>query len=255
MDGHAKRKVALGVAAGLLLVGGGGAFAATKLMTPQQESQAVINDAANRLGVQPSQLSDALKKALEDRVDEAVSSGQITKAQGDAMKKDIESGDVPLIFPGKPGLGPGPGDKFGFGRMHAGGGKLDAAAKAIGITEAQLQTELQNGKTLAQIATEHGKTADDVVNALVADAQTKLNAAVKAGKLTQDQADAMLKDLKSHITDLVNGTMPEGPWGHYDGDHDGPPAGMPGFRRFRGGAFTGPPPAPQGAVGAPVNTA
>lgn len=107
MEAHAKRNVALGVAAGLLLVGGGGAFAASKLMSPQQESQAVINDAANRLGVQPSQLTDALKKALEDRVDSAVAAGEITKAQGDAMKKQIESGDLPLFFAGHPHGGPG----------------------------------------------------------------------------------------------------------------------------------------------------
>jgi polyhydroxyalkanoate synthesis regulator phasin len=260
MEAHAKRKVALGVAAGLLLVGGGGAFAASKLMTPQQQSQAVINDAANRLGIEPSKLSAALKQALEDRVDAAVASGQITKAQGDKFKAAIESGDVPLIFAGHPGGGPG--GRFGFGFRHPGfGDKLDAAATAIGITEAQLQTELQSGKTLAQIAKDHGKTADDVVNALVADAQKKLDAAVKAGKLTQSQADAMLSDLKSHITDMVNGTAPKGPWGHYDGDHDGDHGGMPGFRQYRqfrgsgNGAFTGPPPAPQGAVGAPVNIA
>jgi hypothetical protein len=244
MEAHAKRNVVLGIAAGLLLLGGGGAFAASKLMSPQQESQAIINDAANRLGVQPSQLSDALKKALEDRVDAAVSSGEITKAQGDEMKQQIESGDVPLLFAP---LMKGPGFRFGF---EVGGpmGKLDAAAKAIGITDAQLQTELQSGKTLAQIAKEHGKTADDVVNALVADAQAKLDTAVKAGKLTQAQADAMLKDLKSHITDLVNGTAPKGPWGDHDGDHGGLP-GFREFRRFRGGAFVGPPPAPQLAPG------
>ena len=252
MEAHAKRNVALGVAAGLLLVGGGGAFAASKLLSPQQESQAVINDAANRLGVQPSQLTDALKKALEDRVDSAVAAGDITKAQGDAMKKQIESGELPLIFAGHPHGGPG---GFGFdhhGPMHAG---LDAAAKAIGITEAQLQTELQSGKTLAQVAKEHGKTADDVVSALLADAKTKLDAAVTAGRLTQSQADAMLSDLKTHLADLVNGTAPKDPWGDHDGDHGGMPGGLPGFRHFRGGSFTGPPPGSQGAVGAPVDTA
>src|SRR5262245_34617504 len=154
MEAHAKRKVAVGVAAGLLLVGGGGAYAASKLMTPQQESQAVINDAANRLGIDPSKLSTALKQALEDRVDAAVASGQITKAQGDSFKAAIEAGNVPLIFAGpEGGFGPGgPRGKFGFGFGHPGGDKLDAAAKAIGITEAQLQTELRSGKTLAQIA-------------------------------------------------------------------------------------------------------
>jgi len=162
-------------------------------------------------------LSDALKKALEDRVDEAVSSGQITKAQGDTMKAKIEAGGIPLFF-GPPdggfgGRGGFDGPRgFGLGVGPVGAG-LDSVATALGITESQLQTELQSGKTLAQIATDHGKTAADVVNALVADAQSKLDAAVKAGKLTQSQADALESDLKSKITDLVNGTMPDGRFG------------------------------------------
>ena len=80
--------------------------------------------------------------------------------------------------------------------MHHGGAGLDAAAKYLGVTEAQLRTELQNGKTLADVAKAHGKTVDGLVNALVADAQTKLDAAVKAGSLTQAQANEMLSELK-----------------------------------------------------------
>ena len=54
MDMNAKRKVVVGIAAGLLLVGAGGAFAAGKLTSPKEERQAVINDAAKRLNVRPS---------------------------------------------------------------------------------------------------------------------------------------------------------------------------------------------------------
>jgi hypothetical protein len=226
MDMNAKRKLVIGVAAGLLLAGAGGAFAAGKLTSPKEERQAVINDAAKRLGVEPAKLSDALTKALEDRVDAAVSAGSITKAEGDALKARIEAGDAPGLFGGGQH-----GRRFDFGRHHGPG--LDAAAKYLGLTDAQLRTELENGKSLADVAKALGKTADGVVNALVADAKTKLDAAVKAGRLTQAQADEMLSDLKGHITDLVNGTFP----GPRPGDHDGDSHG------FHGGAFFGPPPA------------
>jgi hypothetical protein len=226
MDMNAKRKVVIGVAAGLLLVGAGGAFAAGKLTSPKEERQAVINDAAKRLGVEPAKLSDALTKALEDRVDAAVADGRITKAEGEALKARIEAGDAPLFFGGGSHHG-----HPGFGHHHGPG--LDAAAKYLGMTEAQLRTELVSGKSLADVAKAHGKTVDGLVTALVDDAKTKLDAAVKAGRLTQAQANEMLSDLKQHVTNLVNGSFPARPFGDHDGDGHG----------FRGGAFSGPPPA------------
>ena len=75
-------RIVAGTLAGLAVAGGGAAVAATQFTSPKQESQAIINDAANQLGVQPTQLSNALKKALENRVDAAVTAGRLTKQQG-----------------------------------------------------------------------------------------------------------------------------------------------------------------------------
>lgn len=47
-----------------------------------------------------------------------------------------------------------------------GGDALDTAAIYIGITEAQLRTELQAGKTLAEVAIANGKTRDGLIAAL-----------------------------------------------------------------------------------------
>ena len=219
MDINATRKVVIGAATALLLVGAGGAFAAGRLSSPKEESQAVINDAAKQLGVEPAKLTAALKKALENRVDAAVADGRLTKEQGEAVKARIEAGGVPLGFgagPHRSGFGPG------FGQRRVGAG-LDAAAKYLGITEAQLRAELENGKTLAQVANAHDKTAGGLVDALVADAKTKLDAAVKAGRLTQSQANDMLSDLKEHLTDFVNGKAPARPFGPGGFRHHGGP--------------------------------
>src|SRR5919201_1044571 len=88
-------KVIAGAVAGLAVAGGGAAVAATQFGSPK-ENQAVLNDAAKQLGVQPSALSAALKKALENRVDAAVAAGRLTKAEGDELKQRIELGDVPV---------------------------------------------------------------------------------------------------------------------------------------------------------------
>lgn len=212
-------KLVIGAAAVAAIAGGSAALAASDSSSPSQESQAIINDTAQRLGISPAKLSDALKQALLDRVDAAVAAGRITKAEGDSLKQRINSNAFPLIGGGRPDF-----RHFGFF------GKLDAAADYLGLTEAQLHSELASGKTLAQIAKDHGKPAEGLVNALVGAAKQRLDAAVKAGRLTQAQADQMLSDLHSRITDLVNGKLPA-PSG--DGFRR-PPGFHPGFRHFFG---------------------
>jgi hypothetical protein len=187
------RKIAVGGAALAATVGAGGAIAATQL-DPKQESQAVVEDAAEQLGVEPSELSEALKDALANRVDEAVEAGQLTEEQGAELKERIESGDVPLLGLGGPGLGH---------RVHH-VGDLDAAASYLGMTEASLMAAIEDGKTLAEIAEDRGKSVEGLVNALVEDAEAELQAAVDAERLTDAQRDSIVSGLKERITHLVN---------------------------------------------------
>src|SRR5215467_7185008 len=143
MASSVKPRVIAGAVAGLAVAGGGAALAADQLGgSPQQENQAVVNDAAKQLGVTPGALSSALKKALENRVDAAVAAGRLTKAQGDELKQRIESGDMPLF------AGPGLRMHHMFGMVGHG---LDAAASYLGLSEDQLRTQLENGKTLADV--------------------------------------------------------------------------------------------------------
>lgn len=55
-----------------------------------------------------------------------------------------------------------------FERGPFGGDALATAAAYIGITEAQLRSELQAGKTLAEVAIANGKTRDGLIAALTA---------------------------------------------------------------------------------------
>ena len=55
---------------------------------------------------------------------------------------------------------------------------LATAAAYIGISEADLRTELQTGQTLAQIAVAHGKTRDGLIAALSAEATKQITTAV-----------------------------------------------------------------------------
>ena len=125
-----KRKVMAASVAALAVGGTGAGLAATKLtsQTPSEESKAIVNDAAQNLGVEPAKLSAAIKQALADRVDAAVKAGRLTKEQGVELKARIASDDFPLFGP--PGGGPG---HHGFVGPH-GMGALAAAATYLGVT-------------------------------------------------------------------------------------------------------------------------
>jgi hypothetical protein len=225
-----KRKVIAGAAAALAVGGAGAGIAATKLgNSPSAESKAIVDDAAQQLGVQPSELSAALKKALSDRIDRAVEAGRLTKAEGVELKKRIASDEFPLFGP------PAFGRHFGMPHPFFHG--LDAAAGYLGLTDAQLRTRLNGGKTLAEIAKAEGKSVDGLKAALEDDAKAKLDAAVKAGRLSKSEETQMLKDLSVRIDDLVSGQLRlhfrehrgfGGRGFDRDFDRQGPPPFMPG---------------------------
>ena len=91
-----RNTLAVGAAALVAVVGSAGAIAATGALSPQEESQAVVDDVAERLGVEPSELGDAIKAALKERVDAAVDAGRLTEAQAAELEERMDSDEVPL---------------------------------------------------------------------------------------------------------------------------------------------------------------
>jgi hypothetical protein len=76
------------------------------------------------------------------------------------------------------------------------------------MSVSDLQTDLEAGKTLADEAKAKGKTADGLVQALLAPLKTELDKRVTAGDITAAQETAILNRETSHLTDLVNNTAP-----------------------------------------------
>jgi ribosomal protein S20 len=218
--GHMTRRrwmtlLAGGAAAGALLVGLGaaGAIAASHVLSPGDESKAVIDDAAAQLGVKPQELSDALKQALKNRIDDAVDAGMLTEEQGERLKDRIDGDEYPLLLgPGLREFGPGFGHRYGFGLgsdMHRGFAVLETAATYLGMSEADLREALEN-KTLAEIAKEKGKTAGGLVQAIVAAEEKTIDEAVADGRITKAQASEIKSRLAEHVKALVNGELRNG---------------------------------------------
>lgn len=239
MKPNHKRSIAV-VAAGLLaLAGAGGTYAATK-SSGDTERKAFLDDVAKRLKVDPKDLTTALREAYFARLDAAVKAGKLSKEEADAIKKRIgSSGDVPFGPFGGPGPGGGPPGGGPPGFFHRGGphgpggggplfGGIDAAAKFLGLTRAELGEQLRSGKSLADVAKDKGKSVDDLKSAIKAEVKSKLDDAVDKKRLTQDQADAILKDVDAHLDDFVNGKPGNGlrgKRGNFRGFHGPPPSG------------------------------
>ena len=198
-----RSKIAAGAGAALAVVGAGAAVAGDRL-TPKAESQAIVNDAAKQLGVDPAKLSDALEQALKNRIDAAVKDGRLTEEQGDAMKRRISSAAFPLFI--GPGFDRGGGPMRGFG--HHWNRDLGSAASFLGLSESELRAALESGKSLAQIAKEEGKSVDTLVDTLVAAATKRLDQAVADGRLTKSARDEIAAELDEQITAIVNRTAP-----------------------------------------------
>ena len=78
------------------------------------------------------------------------------------------------------------------------------SAKTIGVTTKDLVTEVRSGKSVADVAGEHGVSAQTVVNALVTAADARVDKAVAAHKLTSAQATAVKAKLPAWVAKAVN---------------------------------------------------
>ena len=135
-----------------------------------------------------SWVDDALSGLVED--------GTLSRAQVDAVEQALEAA--------RPERGPGSGHHGGpFGHFVRGAG-LDDAAEAIGIEMSVLMDGLRDGQTLAQIAEVNGVEPQAVIDAMVAAAQERIDAAVEAGRLDEAEAAERTTEATERITELVN---------------------------------------------------
>lgn len=173
----------------------------------------LLSTAATYIGISEADLRTALqsgKSLAQVAVDNGKTRDGLIAALTQAATTQIstfvdQTHPFPQGGPGGPGIG---------GRLGIGGDHLSVAATYLGVSEADLRTQLQSGKTLADIANATaGKSADGLIQAIVADETTEIDDAVTAGKITADQATQMKANLTQRVTDMVNATRPMGPGG------------------------------------------
>jgi len=139
----------------------------------------------------------AIKNALKG----LVSDGTITQSQADKVAATLDKA-LPQGRFGR--FGP----RFGLGPPGLLQDKLDAAAKALGMTPDQVKAALRNGTSLAALAKQKGVAESTLVNALVTQVTNDIDQAVKDGKLSAAMATRLKTNLQARITRLVESTPP-----------------------------------------------
>jgi hypothetical protein len=93
------------------------------------------------------------------------------------------------------------------GRHHR-AGVLQVTAKTLGVKPRDLVVQLCGGQTISQIASQHGKSTQDVIHALVTAADQRIDQAVKAGRLDATKAAQRKTQVEARVTARVNDFKP-----------------------------------------------
>lgn len=178
-------------------------------------AQVFVDKLAGILHLNRAQAQDALKQAQLQTVDQMLTDGRITKAQADAMKARINASQ---------GLNP----IGGLGLRHVGGlgadrglraelrtAELNAAAGALHVSAADLQSQLRSGKTLRDLEQAGGVSDAAVKAAMTSAARGVLDKAVKAGTITPDQENRLLSRLGSRLPLGHSQAVPPAPAGFF----------------------------------------
>ena len=211
-----RKKIAvIAVAGGIGLTGG--------MLIAPSVATAADSGSSTSVGGRLNAIKDALKGLVSD--------GTLTQSQADKVATTLDE-KLPKRGPGGPGMRMHREGPFGGPHLHP----VDVA-KVLGLTPAELRTQLEAGKTLAQIAQAQGISKATLIDKLVAAAKADIAADVKAGRLTQAQADKITAGLEARITKRVDEVGPGPRMGRHHGgpmmgDPDGddappPPAGTP----------------------------
>lgn len=115
----------------------------------------------------------------------------------------------PVQTPPAGAQGSAPGYGMGMGGPQY--SLVAIAAKVLGLSQADLVAELNAGKTIADVAKAKGISTDKIVAEFLAQHKATLDAAVKAGRITQAQADEYLKTAEANVkTQLTSKWEPRG---------------------------------------------
>lgn len=134
--------------------------------------------------------SERISEALQVLVDD----GTLTEAQRDAVVETLKNA--------RPDRG-----EFREPLGQRGPRVAGEIAEILGLEGNEIREALRNGSSIAELAEAQGIESADVVDAIVARAEERLDTAVENGRIDDTQAAEMLTRTAERAEDLVNGEI------------------------------------------------
>jgi len=130
----------------------------------------LLQVAQEKASLSEDDLLAKLTAAETTAIDEAVTAGKLTQEQADKQKENLAERLKKEVENARTGK-EGPGGRGGFGGEHGKGGmnggffgNQESLAAILGLTQEELQTQLKDGKSLAEIAEAKGITKDSLIS-------------------------------------------------------------------------------------------
>lgn len=165
----------------------GGVAAGAAFFTPviagAQDDAVEAEQAAPERG---ERISEALQVLVDD--------GTLTEAQRDAVVETLKNA--------RPDRG-----EFREPLGQRGPRVAGEIAEILGFEGNEIREALRNGSSIAELAEVQGIESADVVDAIVARAEERLDTAVENGRIDETQAAEMLTRTAERAEDLVNGEI------------------------------------------------
>jgi hypothetical protein len=95
----------------------------------------------------------------------------------------------------------------------------EIACNILGLTQDEFMEKMQEGTSLADIASEQGLSEEEFENALLAAMTEEVQQQVSDGEITQEQADEMLERMQ----EMIESGMYQGPMNGLGGGPPGEP--------------------------------
>jgi lambda repressor-like predicted transcriptional regulator len=189
-----------------------------ELVAQWRAGRSLAQIAAER-GVDEATLRQALAGQVRARLDEAVAAGRLSREEADARFARAQHRIEQWIAASPPAAGisrergprfRAPGASAGVPPFVGlrGTGVLDTLAGRLGWSGDELRAELRAGRSLADIAAARGIDRAGLLGAISAVARERLDAAVTAGRLTPQQADALLGVVEAFAPDWITRQLP-----------------------------------------------
>lgn len=184
----------------------------------QASRQILVDAAAEEIGLRPARILQQLRDGstlaeiitsnggnVEEtitaavavataRINEAVTNGNMTREQADTLIASLQDIYTAAV-----------NGELGYPRleMMVSFGIVRLASEETDLTPREVLRELMDGKSLADVLIEKNVDVNAFIDTVVSRAQERLNQAVTNGRITQEEADARLDQLRQTITEGI----------------------------------------------------